>query len=235
MVPEHHVVTGATRAEVHTCFTDRAAGDLRIDGDPSALAARRGALAPQPWTWLRQEHGARVLIVERPGEHAGEIADAAVTAVPGATLAVHTADCAGVLLHGTADGVDVVGAAHAGWRGLAAGVLAATVDSMRSLGAEQITWRLGPCISAAEYEFGPDDLATVVAAVGADAATTTRTGSPALDLRRGVAAALAAAGARPAEPPGTDVACTASSDRWYSWRARRDAGRQAALTWMTAP
>lgn len=175
-----------------------------------------------------------MLVVERPGEHAGEIADAAVTAVPGATLAVHTADCAGVLLHGTGDGVDVVGAAHAGWRGLVAGVLAATVDSMRSLGAEQVSWRLGPCISAAEYEFGPDDLATVVAAVGADAATTTRAGSPALDLRRGVAAALAAAGARPAEPPGTDVACTASSTQWYSWRARRDAGRQAAMTWMVA-
>jgi copper oxidase (laccase) domain-containing protein len=130
----------------------------------------------------------------------------------------------------------VIGAAHAGWKGLEAGVLAATVAEMRALGARRVLWRLGPCISASHYEFGADDLARLREQFGDEVVSSTGSGAPALDLRAGVAVALAAAGAEPDD--GVDVRsvrCTATEGELYSWRARRDAGRQAAVTWIEAP
>ena len=194
-----------------------------------ALADARALIAPGPWTWLRQVHGATVVVVGEPGQHAGAAADAAVTAVPGAVLAVNTADCAGVLLAGPSPTGVVVGAAHAGWRGLYEGVLESTVEAMRDLGAREVHWRLGPCISPARYEFGESDLDLVASRHGDVVRASTPDGAPALDLRAGVAAALSAAGALgPASPV---VACTASDPRYYSWRARRDSGRQSAVIW----
>lgn len=230
-MPPREVVRGREDLRVHRVFTGAADGDLRVDGDTSALLRDRAALAPLPWTWLDQVHGARVVVVRSPGDRAGERADAAVTAVPGATLAVHTADCAGVLLEGGGPGGPVVGAAHAGWRGLVAGVLETTVAAMRDLGARDVRWRLGPCISPAAYEFGESDLQVVARRLGASVRARTARGAPALDLRAGVAAALAGVGAAPADP-GAEVTCTATSEGWFSWRARRDVGRQAALTWI---
>src|SRR4051794_17563047 len=85
---------------VHTVFTSADDGDLRIDAPPDALDRRRRAIAPAPWTWLHQVHGAEVVVVHTPGDHAGAEADAAVTAATGAVLAVQTADCASILLVG---------------------------------------------------------------------------------------------------------------------------------------
>ncbi|MFP5321653.1 MAG: polyphenol oxidase family protein [Acidimicrobiia bacterium] len=208
-----------------TAFTTRHDGDLRIGGDPAELEERRRAVADAPWTWLRQVHGARVVTVTRPGEHAGTEADAAVTTVPGAVLAVHTADCVPVLLE--AEGA--VGAAHAGWRGLVGGVLEGTVDALRSLGAGAVTAHVGPHIRARCYEFGAAELDQVAARYGDAVRVETAWGTPALDLAAGVRAAL--------EP--LDVAvvdhggCTACEpDRCFSHRARADQGRHAAAIWL---
>ncbi len=126
-----------------------------------------------------------------PGDGAGEAADAAVTDQPGAVLAVHTADCVPVLLADEEAGV--VGAAHAGWRGLLRGVLDATLDAMAGLGAsvDAVTAHVGPHIRARCYEFGVDDLDAVVARLGPEVAATTAWGTPALDLGAAVRAALA--------------------------------------------
>ncbi|MFN7148215.1 MAG: polyphenol oxidase family protein [Microthrixaceae bacterium] len=218
---------------VHTRFTSRVQGDLAVDLPPDALQARRAAIAPTPWTWLRQVHGADVVVVTEPGEHAGTAADAAVSAVGGVTLAVHSADCAPVLLHSTGAGSTVIGAAHAGWRGLRAGVLQRTVEQMRQLGADDVAWRLGPCISPAAYEFGSDDLEQLRTTLGDAVVARTATGAPALDLRAGVRAALTAAGASPADPDQA-VDCTATDPSYFSWRARHDRGRQAAVVWTTS-
>jgi len=172
------------------------------------------------------------MVVTRPGEHAGADADAAVTRVPGAVLAVHTADCAGVLLRAeTGDGV-VVGAAHAGWRGLESGVLQATVAAMRDLGALQVSWELGPCISPAAYEFGEVDLDRLIQRYGPTLRGTTAGGERALDLRAGVAAALAETGASAVLDDPLAVRCTSSDPDCFSWRARGERGRQAAVTWI---
>ena len=129
------------------------------------------------------------------------------------------------------DPTAVVGAAHAGWRGLQEGVLQHTVAAMRRLGAESFRWDLGPCISPAAYEFGEDDLVGLVELYGEGVRSTTLDGAPALDLRAGVRAALDQAGVVPSSGP-TTVPCTALDPGFYSWRARADTGRQAAAIWL---
>lgn len=104
---------------------------------------------------VRQVHSADVVTVddlqaERPR------ADAMVTATPGMALAVLTADCQPVLFHDPDAGV--IGAAHAGWRGALDGVLEATLDAMEALGADRarVSAVIGPSISQAAYEVGPE-------------------------------------------------------------------------------
>lgn len=104
-----------------------------------------------------QIHSPNVLVIEGPwpdGER--RKADGVVTATPGAVLGILTADCGPVLFADETAGV--VGAAHAGWRGAFAGVLENTIEAMESLGASRnrITAVLGPTISQANYEVGPE-------------------------------------------------------------------------------
>jgi YfiH family protein len=104
--------------------------------------------------WLQQVHGTHVVdIDENPGVE--PVADASVSRVPGHVCAVLTADCLPVLL-AASDG-SVVGAAHAGWRGLAAGVIENTVGRLRRLAPDaHLLAFLGPAISAAHFEVGPE-------------------------------------------------------------------------------
>ena len=209
----------------HHRFTTRADRDLAIDGD--GVAARRAALVDLPWTWLRQVHGAEVVTVTRPGEHAGTEADAAVTAVPGAVVAVQAADCAPVAL--LADGV--VGVAHAGWRGLVAGVLPAAVRAMRALGAGEVAALLGPCIHPGCYELGEPALGELTTLLGPAVVSRTTGGAPALDLPAAVAASLGGVGVTLDAGGSSCTACTPATA--WSHRARGEAGRQAALAWLT--
>ena len=236
-MPRREAVHTTGLPSAHLAFTDASDGDLAVTGPADDLERRRSRVAPHDWTWLRQVHGARVVEVDAPGEWCGAEADAAVTDTPGAVLAVHTADCAGVLLVGSgADPVSgeptaVVGAAHAGWRGLGEGVLQHTVAAMRRLGADRFTWDVGPCISPAAYEFGDDELAALTGRYGDSLRSTTLDGAPALDLRAGVRAALSEAGLDPSTGPAT-VPCTALDPGFFSWRARADTARQAAVVWL---
>jgi YfiH family protein len=189
------------------------------------LDERRAAIAPGPWTWLRQVHGATVVQVDAPGEHAGAEADAAVTVSPGVVLAVHTADCAPILIE--ADGG--FGVVHAGWRGLAAGVVEATAMALLELGATPVRAVLGPCIRPRCYEFGDAELDLVADRYGPTVRSVTASGAPALDLAAGVAVAC-----RRLELPLTDVGtCTACSPIHHSYRARREGGRQALVAWRS--
>jgi copper oxidase (laccase) domain-containing protein len=141
-----------------------------------------------------------------------------------------------VLLLGTGPDAVTVAAAHAGWRGLADGVLQEAVGCVRAAGATKVEWLLGPCIGPTAYEFGERDLSDLVARYGPSLVATTADGAPALDLRAGVRVALAEAGAHPLALDDwrhDAVPCTATDEgpegpRWFSWRARRDAGRQVA-------
>jgi len=191
-------------------FTDRAAGDLGHAGEyvhavRPEVEARRRAVVDLPWTWLRQVHGDRVVVVDEPGGGAGQRADAAVTDRPGCALAILTADCAPVALIAS-DGV--VGVAHAGWRGLVGGVLERTVQVMRAGGASDVRALLGPCIRPGCYEFGADDLAQVARRLGDGVRATTASGAPALDVPAAVRAALGRVGVVDVDDVGVCTACS---------------------------
>jgi YfiH family protein len=210
--------------------TGRSEGDMGHGGvyvhDVSPeVEARRRRVVDLPWTWLRQVHGNRVLRVTRPGEGAGEVADAAVCATAGCAIAVLSADCAPVVFD-SPQGVFAV--AHAGWVGLTNGVLERTVEEMRALGATEIGAVLGPCVGVECYEFGPDDLDRVALHLGDGVRGSTPSGAPALDMAAAVGAALHRVGVGPLHDVGI---CTACSPDHFSWRSRGEQQRQATVVW----
>jgi polyphenol oxidase len=203
----------------------------RLNGDFSGPCAPGSArsqhlLADAPWTWLDQVHGNRVVVVDHPGACRGAEADGAVTRCRAAALVVRTADCAPI---GLASSEGVIGAVHAGWRGLMAGVVEAAVAAMRSLGAGEVSAALGPCIAPHAYTFSRADLESVAGRYGRGVVSVDEAGSPALDLRAAVGAALATCGATLLADARICTHC--SSDHW-SWRANRDKGRQASVVWL---
>lgn len=135
---------------------------LGSDDDRETVKRNRSAICDQlgvsavvtPY----QVHSPDAVIVDQPWYHdfpdTVPRADAVVTDKAGFAIAVNTADCTPILFV-SADG-KVVGAAHAGWKGAIGGVLAATVQKMRELGAKDITAVIGPTISQASYEVGPE-------------------------------------------------------------------------------
>ena len=144
-------------------------------GDDAAAVAHNRALLrqhlPTEPIWLRQVHGTRVLRADATAESMPQSipasaaesdpesieADACMATRAGVVCTIMTADCMPVLL---ADSQGrAVGAAHAGWRGLAAGVLQQTVNAMRRAGADQISAWLGPGIGPQAFEVGADVLA----------------------------------------------------------------------------
>jgi copper oxidase (laccase) domain-containing protein len=138
---------------------------------------------------------------------------------------VLTADCAPVAM---ASPEGVIGVAHAGWRGVTAGVIEATVAEMEALGATAIEAAIGPCIHAECYEFGDRDLDDVASRLGDTVRATSATGAPTLDLPAAVRVALARAGVEAVDDAGV---CTACSGDHFSWRARQETGRQATVVW----
>ena len=201
---------------------------LEGDDDPEVVAQNLrivlDAFAPgDRLADLHQVHGAEVDVVEdRPTADRPD-ADGVVTARAGVVLMVRAADCVPVLL-ADADAA-VIGAAHCGRPGLAAGVVPATVGRMRDLGARSITAWIGPHVCGACYEVPESMQAAVGAAVPASVATTSW-GTPSLDLGAGVRAQLAGEGVSV-----HDVSrCTRESEDLYSYRRDGDrAGRLAGL------
>jgi len=120
-------------------------------------AASALGLAGENLVVARQVHGTDVAVVKKPWKRAdAPEADALATAVPGVGLGVLTADCAPVLFADEKN--KVIAAAHAGWRGALAGVLEATVETMRGLGSnpKDIAVAIGPCIAFNSYEVKDD-------------------------------------------------------------------------------
>jgi polyphenol oxidase len=111
-------------------------------------------LLMNPW----QTHSSDVIVVERPFDGERPKADGIVTKTPGIVIGVVTADCGPILFADTQ--AKVIGAAHAGWKGAVGGVLENTIKTMEELGAkrENIVAVLGPSISQANYEVGPEFL-----------------------------------------------------------------------------
>lgn len=207
-----------------------------VGDDPTAVARNRAELArqlalPDDPLWLQQVHGTSVwpgaARPARPPE-----ADAAVAAAGEAVLAILSADCLPVVLC-SRDGA-VLGAAHAGWRGLAAGVLEATVAAMRRPGEELLAW-LGPAIGPADFEVGPEVRAAFVAADS----NAGRYFSKSAD--RYFADLYALATQRLARAGVTRVygdhglSTVADRERFFSYRRDGQTGRMATLIWANPP
>jgi YfiH family protein len=214
--------------------TGRAHGNVgdHVGDDPTAVARNRAAVAEltgapelREWVWLRQVHGTGVHVATGPSADPAPVADAVVTSVRGLALAVVTADCAPLVV--ACD--DAVGVVHAGHRGLAAGVVEAAIAQLREIGTGSVRAFLGPCIRAARYEFGPDDLARLVAQFGPGIEGRTRAGSPALDIPAAIRIVLDRCGVVTFDDCGV---CTADSDEYFSYRADADTGRQATIAML---
>lgn len=195
-----------------------------------ALVTTRGEAdpaLPAPPAWLRQVHGTGVVDAAH-ALHEPE-ADASVTRGPGVVCAVKAADCLPVLLADEAG--SVVGAAHAGWRGLAAGVLEATVDAMQVPPRTLLAW-LGPAIGPKAYEVGEEVRAAFLArdARAESAFVPNRPGHWLLDLYTVARQRLAARGVTRVHGGGL---CTYSDpQRFPSYRRERTRERIAAFVWL---
>ena len=211
-------------SELVVTFTERADGDFGAGSD--GLDLRRRRIAPEPWTVLAQVHGSRVLAVAGAGELTGEQGDAAVTGMTDCPIAMQTADCAPVILYSST----AIGVAHAGWRGLVAGVLANTASAVRSVGGDDsVRAIIGPCIHPLCYEFGALDLGKIVEIFGPSVAGKSEHGAPALDLPAAVKAALKLADVDLDVDLGR---CTAADHRYFSYRARGEPQRMSAVAVM---
>lgn len=210
-------------------------------GEDAQLVKRNRALLdaclPATPAWMHQVHGTDVLDLAdgaaTGATDGGEAqADAAVAGVGRRVCAVLTADCLPVLLcdrEGT-----VVAAAHAGWRGLARGVIEATLRKMSCPAGRIMAW-LGPAISQAAYEVGPE-LREVFVNASADDAAAFRAGKPGkfqADLYALARRRLLSAGVQAVY--GGGVCTYADVQRFYSYRRDGAAsGRMASLIWLAA-
>lgn len=194
-------------------FGTAAEGDVRTDRAARAVFVAAGA--PDAWAFVTQVHGADVAEATEAGD-LGE-ADALFTRVPGLALTVATADCIPVVI----DGEGFAAVVHAGWRGLAAGVVTETIAALRRRRLVPRRAAMGPCIGACCYEVGDE-----VRARFAGFLATTTWGSPSLDLRAAARAQL----------DGLEVwgseRCTLTDPELVSYRRNRTRSRQVAVSWL---
>ena len=199
-----------------------------------AVAANRQRLVmrlalPVAPRWLTQVHGNRV--VDTADGSASTEADAMVAHAPGSVCAVLTADCLPVLLCDQAG--REVAAAHAGWRGLAAGVLEQTVTRMHAPGHELLAW-LGPAIGAAAYVVGEEVRSAFIGrdALAAEAFRPAADGGWHADLYALARRRLGNCGVTAVY--GGDFCTCSDRERFYSYRRDGVTGRMASLVWLEA-
>jgi YfiH family protein len=212
-------------------FTTLNLGD-HVGDAPAAVAENRRWLAaalalPAAPRWLMQVHGRTVVAADRAAD--GCEADAAYSRGAAGVCAVLTADCLPVLFCDR--GGTVVAAAHAGWRGLADGVLEATAARMGAAPADLLAW-LGPAIGPDHFEVGDEVRAAFVAVDrgAADAFVPTRPGRWLADLYALARRRLAAVGVGQVFGGGLCTAC--DPERFYSFRRDGRTGRMASLIWL---
>jgi hypothetical protein len=228
------------RAWVRACVTTRSGGisaapfdrfnlGEHVEDDPAAVTRNRqrliSLLGCKP-AWLHQVHGVAVVPAD-PGEVLE--ADASWTATPGVACSVMTADCLPVLFCDRAG--SRVAAAHAGWRGLAGGVLEATLDALAVAPEEVLVW-LGPAIGPHAFEVGAEvrEAFMAVHPQAAEAfAASINPGRYMADIYRLARIRLAARGVTAVYGGGF---CTYSDPRFYSYRRAARTGRFASLIWL---
>jgi YfiH family protein len=225
VAPEVIIPDWPAPARVRAIVSTRLIGDVRREGD-----AKFRAFLPAEPRWLRQVHGVGVVDASR---YAGPVeADAAFTKDKGVVCAVMAADCMPVLLAGEKG--EAVAAAHAGWRGLSAGVIEATVGAMGVPAQRLLAW-LGPAIGPQAYEVGAEVREAFVAkdSRAGSAFAPTRPGHWNLDLYAVARQRLASLGITRVSGGGF---CThTDKERFFSYRRDKAMQRMAAAIWIQSP
>jgi len=229
--------------QVHACVSTRRTGfsvppydsfnlAAHVGDDADAVGRNRALLREflqlvQEPVWLNQVHGDRVLDLDGPVRDLD--ADAAVTSRQHAVCSVMTADCLPLLFASTSG--DRVGAAHAGWRGLAAGIIEATVAEMHTPAEQLLVW-LGPAIGPQHFEVGEDvRQAFMQQQPRAEAAfIATRPGHWLADIYQLARLRLARLGIH--QIYGGDLCSYTDAQRFYSYRRDKRTGRMASLIWL---
>jgi hypothetical protein len=218
---------GVSRGEYGSLNLGAKGGD-----DPASVAANRAivrAHLPDEPCWLAQVHGDRVADLDLVARGSRPEADAAVTSTPGRVAAVLTADCLPVFL--SRDDGSRVAVAHAGWRGLAAGVLENVVAAVGGPPGRMLAW-LGPAIGPRAFEVGPEVRAAFVAGHAAAGAAFAPLGGGKFlaDLYALARLRLAAAGVERVSGGGY---CTfTEAGRFFSYRRVKESGRLGAFLWI---
>jgi YfiH family protein len=203
-----------------------------VGDEPADVEANRKRLTTElgvsKVAWMEQVHGRAATVVDGSESGPAEMTDALVTTTPGLAVAVLVADCVPILLSDPVAGV--VAAVHAGRVGARVGVVPATLDAMRSVGAEthRIEGLLGPAICGDCYEV-PAAMAADVEKHLPGSACRTRKGTPGLDLKAGLWRQLADLGVGKI---GVDPRCTVEDKTLFSYRRDGKTGRIAAVTWV---
>jgi polyphenol oxidase len=231
---------------VHAAFSLRAGGasaapfdslnvGAHVGDDPERVGANRQLVhdllaLPAPALWLRQVHGTGVLDAHRATDSPGAGFDAVVARDPGTVAVIQVADCLPVLF-AAADG-QAVAAAHAGWRGLAAGVLEATLESLARPPASVMAW-LGPAIGPEHFEVGEEVRAAFLKhdAGAAQAFAANARGRWQCDLVQLARRRLQARGVR--EVHGGHWCTFADRARFFSYRRDGRCGRMGLFIWRT--
>ncbi|MCE6980848.1 peptidoglycan editing factor PgeF [Pseudomonas frederiksbergensis] len=227
-------------AGVKACVTTRAGGVSlapfdslnlgdHVEDSPEAVAENRRRLTDhfsiQP-AWLKQVHG---IVVAQADPGLVATADASWTATPGIACTAMTADCLPALFCDRAG--TRVAAAHAGWRGLAAGVLEATLDSLAVPPEDVLVW-LGPAIGPQAFEVGPEVRETFVQQLPEAAKAfvpSQNAGKFMADIYELARLRLAARGVTAVYGGGF---CTVTDPRFFSYRRSPRTGRFASLVWL---
>jgi polyphenol oxidase len=203
-----------------------------VGDDPAAVAENRAKTAAEfgleRVVFMRQVHSADVAYVTAPFEGEPPALDGVFTDQAGLGLAVLVADCAPVLLADPVAGL--VGGAHSGRPGTEAGVVTALIEAMAARGAEpsRMVAAVGPAVCGLCYEV-PADLRDRVAARVPETWSTTRQGTPALDIRAGIEGQLRRAGVADVRH---DDRCTIETPDLYSYRREQRTGRFAGYVWL---
>ena len=192
------------------------AGDGNGRDDPDKRAAISDELGiPHAWAFVRQVHGGTVIRVTGPGP-AGS-ADGMITDHPGLPITIATADCMPIIIEGDRS----VALLHAGWRGVAAGILSEGLEAMLTLGDTPRRAAIGPSIGPCCYEVGEE----VRSAIG-DHASRTSGGTPSVDLWAAAVTRLP-----DLEIWRSDV-CTCTEPGYRSYRRDATTKRQVAVAWL---
>ena len=226
MAPEVIVPEWPAPPRVRAFVTTRALGDMRKG---AAGRERLRALVPAEPLWLHQVHGTRVHDAHLAGASGALEGDSFVLRGPGPVCGIQAADCMPVLL--ASDGGEVVGLAHAGWRGLAAGVIEATLQAMAVAPQHVVAW-LGPAIGPRVYEVGDEVRGAFLEgdAAAAAAFVATRPDHWLLDLYAIARQRLARAGIT--RVFGGTLCTFSDRTQFFSFRRDRTSERMAALAWL---